>query len=455
MSPTEPIPALLPRGRGHQFVVYADACSGIPGQPHEQTFASVNAVIRRLIPCPDFILFPGDEIAGLTADPDELRAQWHYWHHHEMAWLDRHRTPIWPTTGNHTTYNPTSEAIFREVHAHLPRNGPQGQDGLSYWLRRDDLLLVFVHTLWSGLGGEGHVETDWLRAILHQHADAQHKLVLGHHPVHPVNGFAGAYQRDIGPEHAEEFWNILVQADVLAYVCSHILAFDAQVHRGVLQICTAGAGTAHRMPEGVEYLHCVQAAIDTQGLRYQVLDTDGRIRERLSWPLAAPPDIQWQNLPSGETNAPITGGASTDRIVALRFTGQTAPAGTAAPQTLMSAFHPGILAPLWIGLTGPKQCLTVTMAPEARRSPHTWIGPAPAADAPFDLHLLIHTGMGPGGILARHHDQTQWSSLTAASSWGAERITWPGRWSLGHAQAGLHDRPFQGTGLAASVSSWS
>jgi hypothetical protein len=459
MSPTAPIPALLPRGPGHQFVVYADACSGIPGQPHEQTFASVNAVIRRLDPHPDFILFPGDEIAGLTADPAELRAQWHHWHHHEMAWLDRERTPVWPTTGNHTTYDPASEAIFRDVHAHLPRNGPPNQDGLSYWVRRDDLLLVFVHTLWSGLGGEGHVETGWLRSVLHQHADARYKLVLGHHPVHPVNGFAGAYQRDIGPEHAQEFWDILVQAGVLAYFCSHILAFDAQVHRGVLQICTAGAGTAHRMPEGIEYLHCVQAAIDAQGLRYQVLDTDGCIRERLSWPLIPPmtpaPDSRWQNLPLGETNAPITGGPFTGRIVALRFIGQTAPAGAAARQTLMSAFHPGVLAPLWIGLTGSEQRLTVTMAPEPRRSPHTWIGPATVADAPFDLHLLIHTGMGPGGILVRHHDQAVWSSLTAASPWGAERMTWPDRWSLGHAQAGARDRPFQGTGLAASVSSWS
>ncbi|MGY3440120.1 hypothetical protein [Bradyrhizobium sp. USDA 4473] len=64
-----------------------------------------------------------------------------------------------------------------------------------------------------------------------------------------------------------------------------ILAFDVQVHRGVLQICTAGAGTAHRMPEGVEYLHCVQATLDQRGLRYQVLDTEGAVREQLAWPL--------------------------------------------------------------------------------------------------------------------------------------------------------------------------
>ncbi len=204
------------------------------------------------------------------------------------------------TTGNHTTYDPASEAVFREVLHHLPRNGPPGQEGLSYWVRRGDLLLVFVHTLWTGLGGEGHVETKWLRTILHQHADARHKLVLGHHPVHPVNGFSGPYQREIGPEHAPAFWDTLVEAGVLAYLCSHILAFDVQVHRGVLQICTAGAGTLHRMPEGIEYLHCIQAALDAEGLRYQVLNTEGRVRERLSWPFVLPPERQWHALPAGE-----------------------------------------------------------------------------------------------------------------------------------------------------------
>ena len=41
------IPALLPRSPGHQFVLYADACSGVPGAQHERTFAEVNAVLAR------------------------------------------------------------------------------------------------------------------------------------------------------------------------------------------------------------------------------------------------------------------------------------------------------------------------------------------------------------------------------------------------------------------------
>jgi hypothetical protein len=445
------LPALLPRGDGHQFVVYGDSCSGIAGAAHEKTFASVNAVVRRLEPPPQFIAFLGDEVAGLTADRSELEAQWRHWLQREMAWLDRGAIPLWNTTSNHTTYDEMSEAAFRAMLDHLPRNGPPGQEGLSYWVRRGDLLMVFVHTMWTGLGGEGHVETTWLREVLHRHADARHKLVLGHHPVFPINGFSGPYQREIGPEHAADFWNVLVEARVLAYLCSHILAFDVQVHRGVLQVCTAGAGTAHRMPEGIEYLHCVQGALDAEGMRYQVLDAEGRVRERLSWPLPLADVTEWQTLPAGVCEAPIVGGPYDDRILGLRFTGRVPAAGDGSAQTLLSAFRPDLQMPLWIGLRGPDQRLSVIVGPEARRSPHYWHGPSVAAGSPFDVRLVIHTGMGPGGFLCRGAGDTRWSSLAAASAWGAERLEWPQRWSIGHAARGPADQPFRGSTLAASA----
>jgi hypothetical protein len=436
-----PIPALLPRGPGHQFVLYGDACSGIPGAPHERSFAQVNAVIRRLTPAPEFIIFAGDEIAGLNPDADELRRQWHHWLDREMAWLDRTAIPLWHATGNHTTFDPMSEAVFSDTLG-LPRNGPPGQDGLSYWVRRGDLLIVFVHTMWSGLGGEGHVETAWLTQILRQHADARYKLVIGHHPAFQVNGFAGAYQRQIGPEHVGAFWDTLVAHGVLAYLCSHILAFDAQVQRGVLQICTAGAGTLHRMPEEFEYLHCTQLALDAGGLRCQVIDTAGYVREALTWPPTLPRDYKWHVLARGETTA-LTAGT-----LALRFTGRSARDGGPA-QTLLAAFDSGALASLWIGLCGPGQVVSVIVGPEPGRSPHTWHGPAVPCGSSFDILLLLHRDLGPGGILCRMDGDAAWSSLAAASPWGIERLVMPTRWSIGHGQHGPGDRPFLGDDLLA------
>jgi hypothetical protein len=156
-----------------------------------------------------------------------------------MGWIDRQSIPVWHTTGNHTVYNKISEVIFCEA-LNPPRNGPPEQEGLSYWIRRNDLFMVFINTVWSDLGGEGHVETAWLSAVLEQHADAKYKFVIGHHPASPVNGFSGPYQRHIGPEHVDVFWTCLVDVGVLAYWCSHILAFDVQVHRGYFKFAQQG-----------------------------------------------------------------------------------------------------------------------------------------------------------------------------------------------------------------------
>ncbi len=275
------------------------------------------------------------------------------------------------------------------------------------------------------------------------------KLVFGHHPVHPVNGFSGAYQRDVAPENGRAFWVLLVEHGVLAYICSHILAFDVQVHAGVLQILTAGAGTAHRMPEETEYLHAMQLALDAEGLRYQVLDTAGEIREWLSWPLNIPPSSAWPEFSPGQFTTAFD---STDTpLVVWRFSGRAARADNGAAQTLLTGWNPGpTLAPLWVGLLGKEQRLGVQLNHAQRRSPHHWYGPPLSPSEPFEIQFGIHSGMGPGGLFWRWHDGDAWSSLQAASPWGAERLTWPQRWSVGCGQRGQNDRPFQGSELKVS-----
>jgi hypothetical protein len=363
-----------------------------------------------------------------------------------MGWIDRQSIPVWHTTGNHTVYNKISEVIFYEA-LNPPRNGPPEQEGLSYWVRQNDLFMVFINTVWSDLGGEGHVETAWLSAVLEQHADAKYKFVIGHHPAYPVNGFSGPYQRHIGPEHVDVFWTCLVDAGVLAYWCSHILAFDVQVPRGVLQICTAGAGTAHRMPDGIEYLHCVQAALDETGLRYQVFDTNGAVRERLPWPIYISPHREWRALEAGENEAPIVGRIDSERLLMLCFSGRAGRPPISDAQTLLSAFSLEVLEPFWIGLRGPKQRLTAVIGDQPGRSPHYWLGPQIEPDSNFDLHLLVHSSMGPGGLLYRFGPDDPWSSLTVASATGPEQLNWPERWSVGQGQGGSGDRPFRGTDL--------
>ncbi|KAA3664157.1 MAG: hypothetical protein DWQ04_07155 [Chloroflexi bacterium] len=446
------IQALGPHdGNGHQFVCYADCCSGIPDAPHEETFAAVNNVVARLQPQPEFICFPGDEIKGLTANEKTLHEQWRYWFELEMKWLDKENIPLYHTTGNHTVYDSVSEAVFRQVLSHLPQNGPSGEEGLTYYVRRDDLLLIFVNTLSLALGGEGRVESVWLDQTLSDHADAKYKLVFGHHPVYSVNGFSGICQRDIDPEDGRKFWEVLTRHNVLAYMCSHILAFDVQVHEGVLQILTGGAGTIHRMPEGIEYLHCVQAAIDNNGLKYQVLDTSGEIREWLKWPLhisASTTWDQWENGDAYNLRGIDESEDASEQFVVWRFSGICDLANDGEAQTLLCGWHSTQdLAPFWIGLRGKENRLCILLSPEPGRSPHLWRGPTLSPDKPFEIQIGIHTGMGPGGLLWRWHDSAPWSSLIGASPWGAERLTWPTHWHIGYGQYGLGSSSFRGTNL--------
>jgi hypothetical protein len=80
------------------------------------------------------------------------------------------------------------------------------------------------------------------------------------------------------------------------------------------------------------------------------------------------------------------------------------------------------------------------IGPQPGRSPHVWHGPPVRGS--FALDLLLHAGMGPGGLLLRQDGA--WTSLASASPWGLERLDWPETWSAGHAQHGPADRPFGG-----------
>ena len=296
----------MPQADGHQFVLYGDCCSGIPERVHESNFARVNGVLQQLNPPPDFILFLGDHIAGKPSDADGLRGQWRHWLTREMAWLDSDRIPLYHVTSNHDTFDMVSERVWREVFPDIPRNGPSGQEGLSYWVRRDDLLLVIVNTSFSGLGGDGHVECAWLDATLEAHADARHRIVAGHHPVFPVNGYGERPLWCIVREEADAFWSVLVRHQVLAYLCSHIIAFDVHEHDGVLQICSGGAGTNSGpggfMGEG-EYHHFVQVALDGQKFQLQTIDPEMRVRERYSKSLRTPLHANAAESRSAENSA--------------------------------------------------------------------------------------------------------------------------------------------------------
>src|SRR5580700_8900291 len=69
-----------------------------------------------------------------------------------------------------------------------------------------------------------------------------------------------------------------------------------------------------------------------------------------------------------------------------------------------------------IALRGPDQTLTVVVSPEPGRSSGYWHGPRTARGGTFDFQIMVHTDMGPGGLLVRSGEGGSWSSLRSSSA---------------------------------------
>jgi hypothetical protein len=121
-------------------------------------------------------------------------------------------------------------------------------------------------------------------------------------------------------------------------------------------------------------------------------------------------------------------------------------------QTLLSAWQSDQrLTPLWIGVCGLERELTVVIAAAEGRSPQIWRGPQLHTQSDFAFQLVLHEGMGPGGIMWRPDEHAGWTSLAATSAWGAERLELTQRshrWSVGHDRADTTRARFRGENLS-------
>ena len=397
---------------GHQFVVFGDCCSGIPGTDSERHFRAVNTARRYLRPRPAFICFLGDHVAGLIPDIDRLRAQWSYFLKVENRAVQDEIADVYHLTSNHNTYGADSIAVWRTQFPSPPRNGPKGEEGLAYCIRRGNLLLVMLNTASLARGGDAGLSdaaSDWLNAVLETQADASHKLVFGHHPMHPVNGYREYPKWCVPPHEAERVWDTLVRHGVQAYVCRHIIAFDVQVHRGLPQITSGGAGTVYgpggAMPCLPEYQHFLRLAVDDFGLRLQTRDPAWRLREWLTWSPAETAACRAAAIVDGAVHdiaSPVgwCGDANASHTLTWRFIGLRQTAATSPPQSsLMSAEAADGRHVFEIGIEANRLLVCPHNASGDARLTMCWRGPPVPDPSDIDLDVAIHTGMGPGGML--------------------------------------------------------
>lgn len=261
------------------LTLLGDSCSGVPGQTFEANLARVVDRILARDDRPDALLYLGDHIRGYTDDVTELHAQWDYFLEHEFRRLDERHERVLHLAGNHDANTPVSAAVC-EARMPIPA-AARRRKRLNYVLDVEDAEIVVISTCDLANRGFAAVDMPWLEESLRE-LSAPIRLVAGHYPFHPVNGYDEAPKWVFPEEQRRRVWQLFTEVRVHAYLCSHIIAFDVQVHDDVVQLCSGGAGTEYG-PGGVmgdgEYRHHVACRVSPDRLAFEAIDESGVIRE--------------------------------------------------------------------------------------------------------------------------------------------------------------------------------
>jgi hypothetical protein len=122
----------------------------------------------------------------------------------------------------------------------MPRNGPAGNIGRAYYVRKDNLLLVTLDTFVDRGDHFGYTVSDeqlaWFDAVLAEHADADFTIVQGHLPmVGPVRSrnSSGSMLED-GTDSA--LWKTMVKHKVDVYLTGEHHRISVIRHDDIWQI---------------------------------------------------------------------------------------------------------------------------------------------------------------------------------------------------------------------------
>ena len=436
----------------HRFLFFADSGVTYPGELCYNAFSQLTTTIGNLELSPDFVLSAGDDIYGETKNLDELRSQWE----HFLRVTRRHlgeQLPFYSSPSNHNIQSDAHVQAWKERFGYLPQNGARGQTGLSYGLRRGDLLLIVTHQSDPLLGGHGHIEVDWLEKKLQENSDAKYKLVVGHFPAIAVNGLRAAPQARLVQPDRDRFWAVLVKHNVDLYLCGHIQSFDGRVADGIMQVCSAGACNGSRPPDS-EYQHLALVTLNKGNIYVEGLDANGKVREWFSWPFVD--SLTWKPFDPKALNESLDQlrPASSEytrpdrRMLAFRIRGRQTEDQPGSPKTLVCGYKVfQQTETIWIGLEGFPSRLTVRLQPRHYLWQQVWSGPEVRPNDPFHFEVMLDSGLGPGGILWRSiadPAKSKWTSFESTCSSGIDELRWPEVWQTGVGMLADDDRLFKG-----------
>ncbi|WP_291689579.1 metallophosphoesterase, partial [Bradyrhizobium sp.] len=169
---------------------------------HEQNFRAVREALLRRQPHSRTLCYLGDHVSGYVPDERELRLQWRHFMDREFCEFTGAFDRIFHIPGNHDVYSAASHGLYEQV---LPQRHANvvARKELNYAVRDGDALLVFLNTANPRNHGHAILDIAWLEEALAKGRDATIKLVFGHHPILPVNGYDLHPDWRVSPEDGE------------------------------------------------------------------------------------------------------------------------------------------------------------------------------------------------------------------------------------------------------------
>lgn len=201
---------------------------------------------------PDFVVVPGDLVMGRWSHNAE--------HLEKMAdiylpaWtrrMEAHGLKYYVAVGDHEIGDDPWQGDKRQLvplykqkfveHIAMPKNGPTGFKGTTFYIKHKNLLLVAMDEFEQDADGNVHVRTGevqqaWLRTTLIDHQDTPHRVVMGHVPVLPGWKARSSSRMSMPGGSNSPLWKIMAERKTDLYLCGEVHDITMQQRDNVLQV---------------------------------------------------------------------------------------------------------------------------------------------------------------------------------------------------------------------------
>ncbi len=212
---------------------------------------------------PDFLVVAGDLVMGHWDGPEwnDKDTIAKYSQRYYSAWINRindHGLKFYTSIGDHEIGdNPWRSSkkleaveLYKKAfskYMDMPKNGPKHMNGTAFWWRHKNVLFISTDVFEEGNSDQGLIKAgvtgdqlEWLKQVLEENMDVDHRIVLGHAPVlGPVRKWSSSGLM-IKEGRESEFWQTMKKYDVDAYLCGEVHAITCTERDGIMQIAHGG-----------------------------------------------------------------------------------------------------------------------------------------------------------------------------------------------------------------------